>query len=153
MELIKHDYNSRISCVCQKRTCYLMWKNFCIAELTEEQNDAGEIDWVIKVRWEEWEKSGKQNIPGILTELHLCEYIRVGIPYIVSQRTPSEYRYDIRDLLKEVNLRFYDRFEYLCLTRGICGNDDLYIGRTPTDFINYDEWSYCIPKKLNYKEY
>lgn len=42
-----------------------------------------------------------------------------------------------------------DRFEFMCRTGGTCGNNRLYIGRTPTDFINYDEWIESDPSILN----
>lgn len=152
MKLVKSDLNRRIPAICERRTCYLMWNNLCIAEISEERNDALEVDWVIKVRWEEWEKAGKRHIPGIFEELHLEEYIRIELSYVVEQRTLNDCRKDLKAKLKKLGLKYNDRFEYMCLTRGICGNNDYYIGRTPTDFINYNEWAYSNVPRINPKK-
>lgn len=70
------DNPRRVENICFSRTCYIMYKTYCIGELTEESNDADEYDWVIKVYWDKWEEAGKPDIAGIDLDLRKEEYIR-----------------------------------------------------------------------------
>ena len=106
----------------------------CIGELTEERNDAGETDWVIKIYWKEWSKVGEPFIPGIDTDLHLNEYIRTFLPVIVEQRTIPEGRADIPSEIKRLGMSRYDRFEFMVRNHGLCGNNQLTIGRDKKDY-------------------
>ena len=51
------------------------------------------------------------------------------MPYFISERTPSEKREDLWELLEEVGLDYYDRFEWLLRTNMRCGTDNLIVER------------------------
>lgn len=65
--------------------------------------------------------------------MRLEKYYRVNMtPYFISERTPSESREDLWELLEEVGLDYYDRFEWLLRTNMRCGTDNLIVERTET---------------------
>ena len=71
-----------------------------------------------------------QGIPGLDMSLRLKRYYRVNMtPYFISDRTPSESREDLWELLEEVGLDYYDRFEWLLRTNMRCGTDNLIVER------------------------
>lgn len=72
-----------------------------------------------------------QGIPGLDMSMRLERYYRVNMtPYFISERTPSESREDLWELLEEVGLDYYDRFEWLLRTNMRCGTDNLIVERT-----------------------
>jgi len=81
-QVIKNKYNTRIPCICRVRTATMFYKGYAIGTISEESNDAGEFDWVIRVDWENWRKAGKVQISGIDMELELDEYIRTYILHL-----------------------------------------------------------------------
>lgn len=133
-KVVKNEYNTRVPCICQSRTCYIFYRSTCIGELTEEKNDALEFDWVIKIYWDAWHAVGEPPIPGIDTDLRLPEYIRAFLPVIVEQRTLPEDRADVIDEMKRLGMTRYDRFDYMVLNHGLCGNNMLTIGKDKTDY-------------------
>ncbi len=71
-----------------------------------------------------------QGIPGINMDLRLEHYYRVNyIPTFIAERTPSEKREDLWELLEEVGLDYYDRFEWLLRTKMRSANDNLIVER------------------------
>lgn len=71
-----------------------------------------------------------QGIPGLDMSLRLEKYYRVNMtPYFIAERTPSENREDLWELLEEVGLDYYDRFEWLLRTGMRCGTDNLIVDR------------------------
>ena len=71
-----------------------------------------------------------QGIPGLDMSLRLERYYRVNMtPYFISERTPSESREDLWELLEDVGLDYYDRFEWLLRTNMRCGTDNLIVER------------------------
>lgn len=71
-----------------------------------------------------------QGIPGLDLSLRLERYYRVNMtPYFISERTPSEGREDLWELLDEVGLDYYDRFEWLLRSNMRCGTDNLIVER------------------------
>lgn len=71
-----------------------------------------------------------QGIPGLDMSLRLERYYRVNMtPYFISERTPSEGREDLWELLDEVGLDYYDRFEWLLRSNMRCGTDNLIVER------------------------
>ena len=71
-----------------------------------------------------------QGIPGLDMSLRLERYYRVNMtPYFIADRTPSEGREDLWELLEEVGLDYYDRFEWLLRTNMRCGTDNLIVER------------------------
>lgn len=119
---VKSAFNTRIPCICQVRTAYIVYDNVRVGTISEERNDAGEFDWVIKIFWDVWDKHQFPPIAGIDVDLRLDEYIRNGvIPSFVEQRTLPDERANIREELQKLGLRNNDRFEFMCRTHGICG--------------------------------
>ena len=79
----------------------------------------------INTLWREF-----QGIPGLDMSMRLERYYRVNMmPYFISERTPSEKREDLWELLEEVGLDYYDRFEWLLRTNMRCGTDNLIVER------------------------
>lgn len=71
-----------------------------------------------------------QGIPGIKAELRLAHYYRVNYtPVFITERTPSKNREDLWELLDDVGLDYYDRFEWLLRTNTRCANDNLIVER------------------------
>ena len=71
-----------------------------------------------------------QGIHGLDMSMRLERYYRVNMmPYFISERTPSEKREDLWELLEEVGLDYYDRFEWLLRTNMRCGTDNLIVER------------------------
>ena len=71
-----------------------------------------------------------QGIPGLDMSMRLDRYYRVNMtPYFISERTPSESREDLWELLEAVGLDYYDRFEWLLRTDMRCGTDNLIVER------------------------
>lgn len=141
--IIKEDL-TRVENISRRRKAYIMWRDTPVAELYHEYSSlSGEFDWVIKPIWDNWEKCEKQgycvDIAGIDDIVRKDEYIRRFDPVFVTQRTKPEGRKDLPPLLKELGLRWYDKYEVLCRTHGVCGNDDLYVSRTPDKIIDVNQ--------------
>ena len=63
-------------------------------------------------------------------DLRLERYYRVNyIPTFIAERTPSENREDLWDILESVGLDYYDRFEWLLRTTMRSANDNLIVER------------------------
>ena len=82
---------------CSSAFCLLdgakkLYHGYNIATLSEESNDAGEFDWVIKMDWENWEKAGSPGMSGMHVDLRLPEHICAYIQAIVDQRTLPDTR-------------------------------------------------------------
>ena len=128
-KIVKHARNTRIPCICTVRTANMMYNGYVIGTISEEKNDAGEFDWVIKMDWENWEKSGMPQVAGINMDLRLDEYIRTYIPAFVEERTLPDNRDGLWEELDELGLRWNDRFEYMCRTHGLCGPSRITVER------------------------
>lgn len=130
-----NPHTVRIENIDRIRTAYIFRDVFCIAELVHEYSSlSSEFDWVIRVDWDTWDKmaaTGKyvMDIAGIDDTLRKKEYIRNYNPEFVTQRTITDDRADLRELLDKIHLRSNDLFEVLCRTHGICGNDVMYVSR------------------------
>lgn len=99
----------------------MIYNGVVIGTISEELNDAGETDWVIKVDWPNWEKAGKPHISGIDEDLRLDEYIRVYLPEFVNERTLPDNRENLHEELMKLGMTYNDKFEFMCRTLGICG--------------------------------
>ena len=128
-KLIKTSRNTRIPCVCSVRTANMIYNGYIIGTISEEKNDAGEFDWVIKINWENWEKSGHPFISGIDVDLRLDEYIRTYEPAFVTQRTIPDGRADLPYWLEKLGLTWNDKFEFMVRNHGRCGNNDITVER------------------------
>lgn len=127
--IVKNKYNTRIPCICSIRTANMIYNGYIIGTISEETNDAGEFDWVIKINWENWEKSGHPQVAGIDMDLRLDEYIRTYIPAFVEERTVPDTRDNLYECLAELGLTWNDRFEFMCRTHGKCGCNDITVER------------------------
>lgn len=135
---------TRIEHIDTVRKAYIMWKDLPIAELWHESSSlTGEFDWVIRPIWDNWEVAKQRGryleIAGIDDLDHKEEYIRRFDPVFVTQRTIPVGRADLFPLLEEIHLTYNDLFEVLCRTHGVCGNDDLYVSRTPDKIIDVSQ--------------
>ena len=104
-----------------------------VAQIDYQEFDEENFQYVISPYWEIIDglpASVFQGIPGINMELRLKSYYRVNyIPTFIAERTPSENREDLWDLLGSVGLDYYDRFEWLLRTNMRSANDNLIVER------------------------
>ena len=74
-----------------------------------------------------------QGIPGLDFAIRKDRYYRVNMtPCFISERTPGAGREDLWELLADVGLDYYDRFEWLLRTDMRCGTDNLIVERVRT---------------------
>lgn len=104
-----------------------------VAQIDYQEFDEENFQYVISPYWEIVDglpASVFQGIPGIDMDLRLKDYYRVNyIPTFISERTPSEGREDLWELLESVELDYYDRFEWLLRTNMRAANDNLIVER------------------------
>lgn len=104
-----------------------------VAQIDYQEFDEENFQYVISPYWEIVDglpASVFQGIPGIDMDLRLKDYYRVNyIPTFISERTPSEGREDLWELLESVELDYYDRFEWLIRTNMRAANDNLIVER------------------------
>lgn len=123
------ERNKRVPCICRVRSARMLYNGVDIGTISEESNDAGESDWVIAPNWENLDKMPPIQISGIDMDLRKKEYIRRYVPVFVEERTPSDTRENLWEELEAVGLSWNDRFEYMCRTHGLCGNNDITVER------------------------
>lgn len=106
---------------------------FNVGEIVFERYDEQNFQYVIIPYWDEIEliPNGVFNgIPGINMDLRREKYYRVNmIPVLISMRTPSESREDVKELMSSVGLNYYDRFGWLLRSNSRCGDDNIIIVR------------------------
>ena len=104
-----------------------------VAQIDYQEFDEENFQYVITPYWDIVDglpSSVFQGIPGIDMDLRLKDYYRVNyIPTFISERTPSENREDLWELLESVGLDYYDRFEWLLRTEMRAANDNLIVER------------------------
>ena len=104
-----------------------------VAQIDYQEFDEENFQYVITPYWDIVDglpSSVFQGIPGIDMDLRLKDYYRVNyIPTFISERTPSENREDLWELLESVGLEYYDRFEWLLRTEMRAANDNLIVER------------------------
>lgn len=104
-----------------------------VAQIDYQEFDEENFQYVITPYWEIIDglpSSIFQGIPGIDMDLRLNKYYRVNyIPTFIAERTPAKNREDLWDLLGEVGLDYYDRFEWLLRTNMKAANDNLVVER------------------------
>lgn len=104
-----------------------------VAQIDYQEFDEENFQYVISPYWEIIDglpSSVFQGIPGIDMELRLERYYRVNyIPTFITERTPSENREDLWEILESVGLDYYDRFEWLLRTTMRSANDNLIVER------------------------
>lgn len=104
-----------------------------VGRIDYQEFDEENFQYVISPYWEIVDglpPSVFQGIPGIDMDLRLEHYYRVNyIPTFIAERTPSENREDLWELLASVELEYYDRFEWLLRTKLRSANDNLIVER------------------------
>ena len=104
-----------------------------VAQIDYQEFDEENFQYVIMPYWEIIDglpASVFQGIPGIDMGLRLERYYRVNyIPTFIAERTPSENREDLWEILEAVGLDYYDRFEWLLRTTMRAANDNLIVER------------------------
>lgn len=104
-----------------------------VAQIDYQEFDEENFQYVISPYWEIVDglpASVFQGIPGIDMDLRLKDYYRVNyIPTFIAERTPSENRENLWELLESVDLDYYDRFEWLLRTKMRAANDNLIVER------------------------
>lgn len=104
-----------------------------VAQIDYQEFDEENFQYVISPYWDIIDglpTSVFQGIPGIDMDLRLEQYYRVNyIPTFIAERTPSENREDLWELLESVGLDYYDRFEWLLRTTMRSANDNLIVER------------------------
>ncbi len=104
-----------------------------VAQIDYQEFDEENFQYVICPYWEIIDGLPAcifQGIPGIDMDLRLEKYYRVNyIPTFIAERTPSENREDLWEILESVGLDYYDRFEWLLRTTMRSANDNLIVER------------------------
>lgn len=104
-----------------------------VAQIDYQEFDEENFQYVIIPYWDIIDglpASVFQGIPGIDMDLRLERYYRVNyIPVFITERTPSENREDLWEILESVGLDYYDRFEWLLRTTMRAANDNLIVER------------------------
>ena len=112
-------------------------RNYSIGEIIFERYDDQNFQYIIKPYWKFIDYIPKglfHGIPGIDMDLRKDAYYRVNMtPTFISMRTPSESRENVRELMRQVGLDYYDRFEWLLRSEMKCGDDNLIVVRKPSD--------------------
>ena len=124
-----------------------------VAQIDYQEFDEENFQYVISPYWEIIDglpTSVFQGIPGIDMDLRLERYYRVNyIPTFIAERTPSENREDLWDILETVGLDYYDRFEWLLRTTMRSANDNLIVERRRASQI-VEEFTTGILSTLQY---
>ena len=115
---------------------YAVDRNGCkyaVSRVDFERYDDQNFQYIFAPEWsviDSLPSSIFQGIPGLDMSLRLERYYRVNMtPYFIADRTPSEGREDLWELLEDVGLDYYDRFEWLLRTNMRCGTDNLIVER------------------------
>ena len=124
-----------------------------VAQIDYQEFDEENFQYVISPYWEIIDglpASVFQGIPGIDMDLRLERYYRVNyIPTFIAERTPSENREDLWDILESVGLDYYDRFEWLLRTTMRSANDNLIVERRRVSQVE-EKFTSGILSKLQY---
>ncbi len=106
---------------------------YSVGEIVLERFDDQNFQYIIRPYWTSIEALPAglfHGIQGIDMDLKKSEYYRVNMtPVFISRRTPSKSREDARQLMEEVGLDYYDRFEWLLRSQTKCGDDNLIVVR------------------------
>ena len=106
---------------------------YAVSRVDFERFDEQNFQYIFSPEWsviDTLPASIFQGIPGLDMSLRLERYYRVNMtPYFISERTPCEGREDLWELLDEVGLDYYDRFEWLLRSNMRCGTDNLIVER------------------------
>lgn len=114
-----------------------------VAEVAYERYDDQNFQYVFSPYWKLIEflpKDVFDGIPGINMDVKKEHYYRVNMtPSFVSKRTPSRTRENVKELLDEVGMDYYDRFEWLLRTDRSCGDDNLIVERMREEATTFEK--------------
>lgn len=125
---------------------------YAVGQIDFERYDDQNYQYVFSPEWsviDTLPASVFQGIPGLDMSLRLARYYRVNMtPYFITERTPSESREDLWELLESVGLDYYDRFEWLLRSNCRSGTDNLIVRRiNQRRNISFDEGK-SLPEDL-----
>lgn len=125
---------------------------YAVSKIDFERYDEQNFQYVFTPEWgviDSVPAAVFQGIPGLDMSMRLERYYRVNMtPYFISERTPGEGREDLWELLEEVGLDYYDRFEWLLRTDMRCGIDNLIVERAEAPRRIVYEENQQLPKNL-----
>lgn len=136
-----------IVCPIIERVAYIIYfdelskESKCIGTFVEQENDAGEVQYVFNINQSMIEESEIYvvTVPGIDITTRQSRYVRSGIlPYFLECCSPRKDRGDTEWVLKEMGMNYWDRFEYMLRSRAITSRSNCYVGRYPTDYIDFE---------------
>ena len=108
-------------------------RDYYVGEIIFERFDEQNFQYVVTPYWDQITYLPKRifsGLPGFDLDIKKEHYYRVNItPMFIQMRTPSESREDLWELLEEVGLDYYDRFEWLLRSGKRCGDDNLIVSR------------------------
>ena len=132
-----------IGCPTVERKAYIFFcdkkVNKCIGEFIEQENDAGETQWLFKMYWDQIDEYDIQmcSLPGIDLTLHSEVYVRsYDEPYFMECCTIPNGRGDLKWYLDRVGMTYNDKFEFMLRYRAVTHHSNTYLGRTPYDKID-----------------
>lgn len=138
---VKKPVNTRLQFVAQKRSCSIMYKDKRVYRLFEEWDNFNDVrSYIFVPDWEviDWfnANGGFPGMIGMDEDLHLDEYVRTNIlPAFMDYRLPSSRRPELSHLLRRVGLDWYDKFEYMIRTGGMCSCDPYYVELLDDDIL------------------
>ena len=135
-------YTTPLSGIPDSRSCGMIYaidlddNRYAVCKVILERYNEQNFQYIFVPDWsviDSLPASIFQGIPGLDMSLRWKEYYRVNMtPYFISERSPSEGREDLWELLESVGLDYYDRFEWLLRTDMRCGTDNLVVERANT---------------------
>lgn len=121
-----YGYDDRLHGSIIEEKAYITACGHVIGEIIHRENDACEVEYIIRPYWDEYDKYKSQGvfwqeIPGINCVERRAEYIRDHLPTIIKQRVPPRGRGDIPYLMKKYGLenKTYDPWTFVCASHGV----------------------------------
>lgn len=95
-----------------------------------------------------------QGIPGLNLDLRKERYVRENMtPVFISERTPSEHREDVWELLAMYDMEYLNRLEWLIRTDMSYSGDPMYVKRyIPEEYRVEVDLSDKVKKEKNYSK-
>lgn len=107
----------------------ILWDGNSVGTLTRRMNDACEEEYVFRIDWDEWDRLGADDVPGLNMDSRKEEYVRPFTPGFMTCCMPPKGREDIPKLLEQYGLKLpYDMWEFMC-AQGRITNDKFTVRR------------------------
>lgn len=114
--------------ICVKDKCNILYK---LSKIDYNEYENGEYEYIFTPNYnviDLLDSNVFQGIPGLDLSLKRERYIRKNmVPVFVSERTPSENREDVRELLEENGMDVLNRLEWLIRTNTKYSGDNLFV--------------------------